>query len=576
MKKIFSLIVMALFGSAMLFSQIVLTRGGRVLYDVALENADSITFATDAQGELLEAMSPTEQREKLVSVAADFIDMFKPKDHRDLIELLNYLVEKYNGYSWEPFVENLERESSFLPQLVRAIKVMDEGDITHNLAMEIYDFPRFTGIFEANDEERVWKYLGESESIELRFKNQMGDSCTAILAGRGEAMELEFDVPTDSVASKTWVEKEGYEDRLLVYFEEQINHGYGRYVSFYDEDGVLLFCNYYETGQVIPAHYDYKVVVTNGYYEYEYYTQPQKVVLPANITFFLKEADVEHIAFEMNLDVEKAVHVKYDMNLRVANISIVNNLSVSGKDALVDFAVTIDDEPLISAKVVLPALVLLDKSSDESFIDWWLEYAIRDDRWGSVEDVEENKNYNHPLERVKTGFVIAEIDFLNQMQIKASSRDVVGLYRGMNKIDSYFSEKDGADYYYLWYDYNKAMADWLNKNLQVGVYYNSPVQQAELQMEVVLKGLTDSYPADAVVDTVEEYALRAAKNKTYTTQLVLYFPQNGTTYEFDDYFTTVAFGSLLDMISHLAENYGKLLEYNGIGAEDALSDYMAK
>ena len=66
MKKIFSLIVMALFGSAMLFSQIVLTRGGRVLYDVALENADSITFATDAQGELLEAMSPTQQREKLV------------------------------------------------------------------------------------------------------------------------------------------------------------------------------------------------------------------------------------------------------------------------------------------------------------------------------------------------------------------------------------------------------------------------------------------------------------------------------------------------------------------------------
>ena len=162
------------------------------------------------------------------------------------------------------------------------------------------------------------------------------------------------------------------------------------------------------------------------------------------------------------------------------------------------------------------------------------------------------------------------------MQIKASSRDVVGLYRGMAKIDSYFSEKDGVDYYYLWYDYNKAMADWLNKNLQVGVYYNSPVQQAELQMEVVLKGLADSHPADVVIDVVEEYAFRAAKNKIYTTNWVLYFPQNGTTYEFEDYFTTVAFGSLLDMINHLAENYAKLLEYNGIGAEDAQPDYMAK
>ena len=64
MKKIFSLIVMALF-SAMLFSQVVLTRGGRVLYDVALEDVDSITFVTDVQGEPLETMSPIEQKDKI-------------------------------------------------------------------------------------------------------------------------------------------------------------------------------------------------------------------------------------------------------------------------------------------------------------------------------------------------------------------------------------------------------------------------------------------------------------------------------------------------------------------------------
>ena len=42
MKKIFSIIMMALVGATMLFSQVVLTRGGKVIYDVALEDACNI------------------------------------------------------------------------------------------------------------------------------------------------------------------------------------------------------------------------------------------------------------------------------------------------------------------------------------------------------------------------------------------------------------------------------------------------------------------------------------------------------------------------------------------------------
>ena len=240
MKKIFSLIVMALF-SAMLFSQVVLTRGGRVLYDVALEDVDSITFVTDVQGEPLETMSPIEQKDKMLSVATEFIEMFKPKDHRDLIELISYFVDKYGSYDWDSVYGHYEEEFPLLRQLARGIRTLIEEDVTYNLALEVYDFPRFTGIFEADDEKHTWQYLGESENIEFRFKNVEGELCSITLAGQGESVEVEFEYETDSIVSKVWVEEEGYVDYVLVYANERINYSYPINIIHYDEKGNYLF-----------------------------------------------------------------------------------------------------------------------------------------------------------------------------------------------------------------------------------------------------------------------------------------------------------------------------------------------
>ena len=63
---------------------------------------------------------------------------------------------------------------------------------------------------------------------------------------------------------------------------------------------------------------------------------------------------------------------------------------------------------------------------------------------------------------------------------------------------------------------------------------------------------------------VTDVMSKVRKEKVYDSQLVLYFPQNGTTYQFEDYFTQVAFGSLADMIENLVDNYIKLAEYNKI------------
>ena len=549
MKKIFLFMVMAL-SSVTLFSQIVLTRGGRVLYDIALEDADSITFVTNEQGELLETLSPMEQQAKLNSVATDFLNMFKPKEQRDLIELLTYLADKYEDYDFGPIYEHYEKNLPFLRQLARGVRKVVDENLTHNLAMEVYDFPRFTGIFEANDEKRTWEYLGESDDIELRFKNRNGDLCEAVLSASGEEIEMEIETPTDSVVSQKWVEYPGYEDLQLVYVPARMNDDYTVFVVFYDENGIWYSSQYYGPYEEIPAHYEYQWFLTNGYYEYEYYMQLNKVLLPSNIKFSLKEADKEHVALTMNFDIEQKKYAKCDMDLRVANFSVINNVSVSSSDAHAIVVAKVSDKPLLSVKVSLPSFVLIGKSDEETVRKWF----------------EDNKEKGELIEQFRTEFVFAEVDVINQLQLKASSPDLLGYYRGVNKLDSYYMEKEGEtdllSYTYT-YDYNQAKADWWNKKLQVGLFYNTPVQQAELQVDLDFEERAVYVYDNGVEDEI--YI------KLYESNYVVYFPYNGTVYSLDDYFSMSAFESLFCVTGDLLRNYLKLLGWSMMDLSDIIS-----
>ena len=552
MKKIFLFMVMAL-SSVTLFSQIVLTRGGRVLYDIALEDADSITFVTNEQGELLETLSPMEQQAKLNSVATDFLNMFKPKEQRDLIELLTYLADKYEDYDFGPIYEHYEKNLPFLRQLARGVRKVVDENLTHNLAMEVYDFPRFTGIFEANDEKRTWEYLGESDDIELRFKNRNGDLCEAVLSASGEEIEMEIETPTDSVVSQKWVEYPGYEDLQLVYVPARMNDDYTVFVVFYDENGIWYSSQYYGPYEEIPAHYEYQWFLTNGYYEYEYYMQLNKVLLPSNIKFSLKEADKEHVALTMNFDIEQNKYAKYDMDLRVANFSVVNNVSVSSSDAHAIVVAKVSDKPLLSVKVSLPSFVLIGKSDEETVRKWF----------------EDNKEKGELMELFRTEFVFAEVDVINQLQLKASSPDLLGYFRGVNKLDSYYMEKEGEtdllSYTYT-YDYNQAKADWWNKKLQVGLFYNTPVQQAELQVDLDFEERAVYVYDNGVEDEI--YI------KLYESNYVVYFPYNGTVYSLDDYFSMSAFESLFCVTGDLLRNYLKLLGWSMMDLSDIMSQFQ--
>ena len=158
--------------------------------------------------------------------------------------------------------------------------------------------------------------------------------------------------------------------------------------------------------------------------------------------------------------------------------------------------------------------MLIGKSDEETVRKWF----------------EDNKEKGELIEQFRTEFVFAEVDVINQLQLKASSPDLLGYYRGVNKLDSYYMEKEGEtdllSYTYT-YDYNQAKADWWNKKLQVGLFYNTPVQQAELQVDLDFEERAVYVYDNGVEDEI--YI------KLYESNYVVYFPYNGTVYSLYDY-----------------------------------------
>jgi hypothetical protein len=91
------------------------------------------------------------------------------------------------------------------------------------------------------------------------------------------------------------------------------------------------------------------------------------------------------------------------------------------------------------------------------------------------------------------------------------------------------------------------------------VYYNASFNVNPITYYGDIIGLQLTLQTDAPFGYYEEVEV-----KDYDQILVLYFPQNGTTYEFEDYFTSVAFGSVFDLAEDLVNSYIKLAKYNEI------------
>ena len=143
-------------------------------------------------------LSATEQKQKLQNVAEELIGVFNTNDQKDVIELADYLVYKYEKYDWDEVFDFYADKFDYVRSAVEGVKALSRGEVSANASSKVYRFSRFTGVFKANDETRSWEYEGDSENIVLLFKNEEGVECRAEIVATGTEYTFEYEDDYDS------------------------------------------------------------------------------------------------------------------------------------------------------------------------------------------------------------------------------------------------------------------------------------------------------------------------------------------------------------------------------------------
>ena len=140
-------------------------------------------------------LTAEEQKQKLQNVAEELIGVFNTNDQKDVIELVDYLIYKYEEYDWDDVYDFYANKFDFVKSAVEGVKALSRGEVSANVSSKVYRFSRFTGVFKANDATKSWEYEGDSENIVLLFKNEEGVECKAELIASG--VEYTFDYEDD-------------------------------------------------------------------------------------------------------------------------------------------------------------------------------------------------------------------------------------------------------------------------------------------------------------------------------------------------------------------------------------------
>ena len=158
------------------------------------ERPDSKFEEEDLENPENTELSSDEQKQKLMDVATEFIGVFNTADQKEAVEAFDWIVDHYMDYYWDPVGEHYEGVlDDIMAAAARSARLLSEGNFTANAAMEIYSFPKFTGIFEANDDTYSWEYVGESDNITLRCTDKNGKPVEAVLTASGEEMNFEYE-----------------------------------------------------------------------------------------------------------------------------------------------------------------------------------------------------------------------------------------------------------------------------------------------------------------------------------------------------------------------------------------------
>lgn len=251
-------------------------------------------------------------------------------------------------------------------------------------------------------------------------------------------------------------------------------------------------------------------------------THTAKGELPAKVIFTLRQGNTEHMRVEFTQEMEKNNHAFLGTIVRLANLSWTADMKVYSSKATAAFKFVCSNETLLSAAANLPSFRLIDKQDSQSYEEWIEEYGDR---------------YDEILKSI--GAADAALDILGWVQLKAKIDNFGYLYRDGKKYDFDFDSRDREEI--------EGMVESINSHVATGIYYGSDIKQAQVIAQIGRERRYDYY-------SEQEYY-------NYFPEGVLYFPQDKTTYAFDQYFNRKPFTDLQYTVEDLANKYIQLSKY---------------
>lgn len=261
-----------------------------------------------------------------------------------------------------------------------------------------------------------------------------------------------------------------------------------------------------------------------------------EATLPKKVNFSLTEGTTRHAGIEMNFDVQKSDHFNFDFTTQITNITIAGGVKITKNAAGCVYSVKLGSENLIKAVVDLNNCGLVDKANYQDWEDWWEMYAEMFE--------------NHELQ---IGAAVAQVDILDgKLSIKTTTADGTQFFKDCSLLEDKYEWESGKSWweqYYYQAPYNKEWASLFNKFLNVDMYYgDSKSVQAQMKW--------DAYYEDEEVWNYQTNKYEMYQLWDYAS--MIYFPADGTSYNFEKYFTEKAFNRVINAAESFINSYIRL------------------
>ncbi len=452
-------------------------------------------------------LTAEETTERLSSTAQQIINTFNTEDQRATIEFAEPFVYELINYSydWAAFEEYFDGRYDAIWAMPRyALDVARGKSLASQASDFIFSFKNESVTFEADDVTKTWVCKGPNSDNSIQFIYTVnGKKCIAKLWGEGKI--------TTHTVNVQWDE----------------------YVDGYYDETTNEWINNYETK-----------------------SKTYTAEIPERIIFTLSDGTTEYIRVIVSVELKKNESLYYSIEGKVANLAWKSSAKVTSTNAACAMSFNYGAKNLFAIEGTIPSYVVLNKEDNQTWEEWIELYG---------------EQYEELLK--KAGSVSAKAYLLDQAQIIAKVDKPNNFYTAYRDWDNQYyhweEDKQWWEQSHYQLDANLALADVYNNNSYLGIYYNSDIEQARVKVEA--REFSESQPdyndpdgywSDDYMTWLGDYIYYTY----YDVIPVLYFPKDGTTYEFEQYYNSNkdTFESLLNPIKTLINQYIDLLEYFNI------------